>query len=141
LWRRPARRYLEGGLGTLPLAPLCNLGPGKPVNAALAPIIRRIDERLAAEAPAEDRAQLLAATFIVTGLRLARGPLLRLFEGIHNMKESSAYQAILDEGRAEGRLQALQEILLRLGGQHLGPAGKTVQAAARGGRRGAPGAH
>jgi predicted transposase YdaD len=137
VWRQSARSYLHGGLGTLPLAPLCRLPPGKPLVEALGPIIRRIDERLATEAAPADRAQLLAATFVLTGLRVPREGMGPLFERMKHMKESSGYQIILEEGRAEGlalgrtegRVQTLQQTLLRLGRQQCGAPSKAVQAA------------
>jgi len=46
------------------------------------------------------------------------------------MKESSTYQAILAEGRTEGRTEALQKTLLRQGRQRFhSPPSEAVQAA------------
>jgi hypothetical protein len=50
LWQQPVRRYLAGGLGTLPLVPLCRLLAADCLEAALAPVIRRVVERLEREA-------------------------------------------------------------------------------------------
>jgi len=111
LWRQPVRRYLAGGLGTLPLAPLCRLPAAVSVEAALAPVIRRVLERLEREATPDDRAKLAAATYVLAGLRVPPEVADRLFEGVRTMKESSTYQAIL----AEGRIEALKKTLLRLG--------------------------
>ena len=59
------------------------------------------------------------------------------------MRESTTYQAILDEGRAEGevkgraegeikdRAEEARRLLLRLGRKHLGEPGEAVEAAVR----------
>jgi predicted transposase YdaD len=121
LWQRPVRRFLAGGLGTLPLAPLCRLPAAVSVEAGLAPVIHRVLERLEREAASDDRAKLLAATYVLAGLRMTPDVADRLFQGVRTMKESSTYQAILAEGRAEGRvegrIEAMQKTLLRLGRQ------------------------
>jgi hypothetical protein len=72
LWEQPLERFLAGGLGTLPLAPLCQLPEGSTLQEALPGIIRRIHERLTQEARPEDGAKLWAATYVLTGLRLPR---------------------------------------------------------------------
>jgi predicted transposase YdaD len=136
LWRQPVRRFLTGGLGTLPLAPLAQLPGRLPVEQALAPIIRHVVERLDREAAPEDRAKLLTASIVVAGLRVSRETAEQLFQGVRAMKESSTYQAILDEGRAEGRAkgqtegqtEALQKVLLRQGRQRFGPPTEAQQA-------------
>ncbi len=121
LWQQPVRRYLKGGLGTLPLAPLCKLAEGLPLEEALQAVIRQVCNRLEREARPEDRAKLLTATYVLTGLRVPREISARLFQGVQGMKESSTYQAILEEGRAEGMASALRKTLLRQGGQKFGP--------------------
>jgi predicted transposase YdaD len=121
LWQQPVRRFLDGGLGTLPLAPLCRLPAGSSLEAALVPVIRRVVERLEREAVPDDRAKLLTATYVLAGLRVTPDVAARLFQGVRAMKESSTYQAILaegrTEGRTEGRIEALQRTLLRQGRQ------------------------
>jgi predicted transposase YdaD len=117
LWEQPVRRFLEGGLGTLPLASLCRLAGPQSLEEALAPVLRRVVSRLEVEATPEERARLLAATYVLAGLRVTPPPVERLFQGVQSMKESSTYQAILAEGRIEGRLETLRNMLLRQGRQ------------------------
>ena len=45
------------------------------------------------------------------------------------MRESTTYQAILDEGRAEGQAAEARKLLLRLGRKHLGEPDAAVEAA------------
>jgi predicted transposase YdaD len=125
MWQQPVRRFLTGGLGTLPLAPLCRLPAGITMQQALGPIVRRIAERLEHEAAPEDRAKLLSAAYVLTGLRVARDVAEQIFQGVRAMKESSTYQAILEEGQAE----ALQKTLLRQGRKRFGNPSDAVQAA------------
>ncbi len=112
------------------------------LEAALTPVIHRVAERLEREATPEERATLLAATYVLAGLRVTPEIAERLFQGVRTMKESSTYQAILAEGRTEGRIEgrtegriegrieALQKTLLRLGRQQFhNPPSEAVQAA------------
>ena len=97
-----SRRFL-GWLG-VPPEQVIHVGAGKGVpdggvhtalptafaalTEALAPVIQRIDERLAAETAPEARAPLLAATFVLTGLRVPREGMLEVFERMKPMKDS-----------------------------------------------------
>ena len=59
------------------------------------------------------------------GLTKEVAEVIHLFQGIESMRDSSVYQMILAEGRAEGEtmgeLNALRRVLLRLGKQRFGP--------------------
>ncbi len=120
LWQRPVRRVLAGHLGTLPLAPLCRLPENVPVEEALAGVIRRMDQRLQCEATPPEAALIFSAAYVLTGLRIPRERAAPLFRGVRAMRESSTYQAILDEGRQEGRIEEAQGGILQLGEQKLG---------------------
>jgi predicted transposase YdaD len=129
LWEWPVEGILAGGLGTLPLAPLCLLPDGGTPEQALEGVIRRVAARLNQEAPPEDRPKLLTATFVLTGLRVSRETSIRLFQGVGAMRESTTYQFILDEGRAEGRAEGVRNTLLRQGHKRFGPADAATQEA------------
>jgi predicted transposase YdaD len=128
LWQKPVEQFLRGGLGTLPLAPLARTA-GR--EQALAEIVRRIDDRLTREASPEDRAKLLTASLILSGLRFPPEVWERVFAGVKGMKESTSYQAILaegrEEGREEGRIDEARQILLRYGGKKLGNPSKAIR--------------
>jgi hypothetical protein len=128
LWREPVKRFLTAGVGALPLAPLCKLPGGRRAADALGPVIRRIDERLTQEAAPDVRAHLLAATYVLCGLRVSPEVATPLFQGILDMKESSTYQAILNEGA----IGSLQKTLLILGKQRFGQPQQAVEHAIRG---------
>jgi predicted transposase YdaD len=74
-------------------------------------------EREQAEAPGEEGPILLSAAFVLTGQRVSRERLIELFQGVRTMRESTAYQIILDEGRAEGeakgRTEEARKLLLK----------------------------
>jgi predicted transposase YdaD len=112
VWQQPVETILSGGLGTLPLAPLADVP-----RERLPEVIRRMDERLNQEAPPAEAAKLWTSTYILMGLRYAPALTAQLLQGVRAMRESSTYQAILDEGRTE----EAKRILIRLGSKRFGP--------------------
>jgi len=119
IWERPVESLLEGGLGTLPLAPLGRLPEGVAPEQGLAAVVARMAERVTVEAPPPVAAHLLTAAFVLTGLRVPTAEALQLFQGVRAMRDSSTYQYILDEGRAEGladgERREARKIVLRQG--------------------------
>jgi hypothetical protein len=129
LWREwQAEEVLQGGLGTLPLAPLCQMPGDAPLEEALPGVIQRLDERLRHEAAPEEASVLRTASFILTGLLVSREVLLQLYQGVQGMRESTGYQYILEEGRNEGRLETLREVVVRLGSPKFGPPEESLAA-------------
>ncbi len=135
LWQVPVDRLLASGLGTLPLAVLGQMPAGRTLDEALPAVIARLMERIEAEAPTEQRPILLTAAYVLMGLRMSRERASGFFQGVRKMRDSDTYQAILDEGRAEGetkgRAEEARKLLLRLGRKHLGEPEATVEAAVR----------
>jgi predicted transposase YdaD len=119
LWQYPVEAVLTGGIGTLPLVPLCDLGA-----TALPEVVRRMDERIAHEAPAGASPDLWTSTYILMGLRYPPELAAQLLQGVRAMRESATYQAILEEGRSEGRVEGRVEearrFLLLLGENQYG---------------------
>ncbi|MFO0968115.1 MAG: hypothetical protein U0793_21375 [Gemmataceae bacterium] len=128
LWEKPAARFLEGGIGLLPLAPLCELPEGKPLVAALREVIGVVDQRLAQERNHAEAVRLMTATFILTGLRVDKNELASIFDGVKVMHESSAYE-LLEEWEKKGEKKAQLRLLLRLGRKRLGVPDPRVEAA------------
>ncbi len=120
LWQQLVQPFLHGGLGLLPLAPLCE---------ALRDVVREIDRRLALEQDHAHAVRLMTAAFILTGMRVAKETLPSIFDGVKIMHESTAYDAILDEGRVEGRVEGEIRVLLRLGRKQFGPPDAATEAA------------
>jgi predicted transposase YdaD len=133
LWQVPVERLLSSGLGTLPLAVLGQMPAGRTPDEALPEVVARLVERIEAEAPPGQVPILLTASYVLMGLRLSRERAVELFQGVRKMRDSTTYQAILDEGRAEGeikgRAKEAQRLLLRLGRKSLGDPDVAVEAA------------
>ena len=104
VWEVPAARWLSGGLGVLPLAPL-----GAVQEAELPAVIAQIKERLDREVPQRQAAELWSATYILMGVRFEEALIQTLLQGVIAMKESVTYQAILREGEAKGLAEGLAE--------------------------------
>jgi hypothetical protein len=129
VWQMPPETFPKGGLGLVPLAPLSNVA-----EADLPALIEQMDERIRHEAAPEEAATLWTATGVIMGLRYARNQVAHLLRGIHGMKDSVTYQAIVEEGIEKGiarGVQALQNLLLHLGLKNLGPADESVERAIR----------
>jgi predicted transposase YdaD len=128
IWEHPAEEFLQHGLGTLPLAPLAAVEQER-----LPEIMRRIEERIAQEAPPQTAYELRASTFTLLGLRYDDDVARQLVRGMITMRESATYQAILeegrDEGRAVGRNQTVHDMLLAGGRLRFGPPDALILAA------------
>jgi hypothetical protein len=110
VWEQPVEAFLAGGIGLLPLAPLC-----KVKRNALPGVIRQMEKRIESEA-SNEAGILWSTTYILMGLRFPRAFAGKLLKGVRGMKESDTYQAILDEGKIE----EAQSLLLRLGEKRFG---------------------
>jgi predicted transposase YdaD len=130
LWQTPAETILNGPVGLLPLAPLCS--SVDPIER----VIGRMDRRISVEATRRESETLWAATYFLMGLHFDAAFVRELIPKGEAMKESTTYQATLEEGRIEGRQAGRQEgrqagrqegrqeeavrLLLRLGQKTLG---------------------
>ncbi len=117
VWQVPPEQWLSGGLGLVPLAPLGAVRPEE-----LPAVIAQMKQRLDREVPPSEAAELWSATYILMGVRYEQAVIQRLLQGVMSMKESVTYQAILDEGRAEGIAKGKAEEarrILRMQGENL----------------------
>ncbi len=128
LWQVPVKRLLRAKLGILPLAVLGRLPPGVRTEQALAQVIRTIQQRVEREMPTDQAKLALTSSYILSGLRIDRETGLRLFKGVRDVRESTTYQQILDEGRVEAR----REMLLEVGIERFGPPDEGVAAVVAG---------
>jgi hypothetical protein len=99
LWLQEPAAWWDQAPGLMPLYPLCcHRQPGKKAVAhAVRTITDRVPDRIV-------RADLLTTLYIFGKLAYPDVDTLALI-GREQMKESKAYQEIMDEGRAEGVLQ------------------------------------
>ena len=114
VWQLPPKPLLTAGLALLPLAPISAV-----TESELPGIIEQMGERLRSRRGRKKAEVVWAAAYILLGLRYSSALAGQLFRGVMSMKESSTYQAILEEGRSEGQTEgAIAEAkkLLRLQG-------------------------
>ena len=111
VWREPPEAFLESGLALTPLAPLAAVR-----EEELPGLVRRMADRINREPPIRAN-KLWVATYLLMGLRYPKELALQLLEGVGSMRESTTYQAILNEGlemglekgRSEGRMEGRSE--------------------------------
>jgi hypothetical protein len=128
IWERPAAELLAGDIGVMPLALLGQLPAGLDLETGLAGMIQRITERVQREAPPDQERRLLTAAFVLSGLRVSLPMAQQLFQGVRAMRDSVTYQAILDEGREEGRVDEVRKLIVRMGRKRLGTPTEDVTA-------------
>jgi predicted transposase YdaD len=115
VWELPVATLLGGGLGQLALAPISALD-----RSGLPGVVQELKQRTA---QIRDRGRLgrwWTAVSVLMGLRYDRSLVDQLLQGAMGMKESVTYQAIVEEGRAEGRAEGVRNLLLRIGADHFG---------------------
>ncbi len=121
LWQVPAETILAGPLGLLPLAPLC-----QGAEDHMEEIIAKLNRRLDAEASGKELETLAVATYFLLGLRLPSAVAVQLFRRGSAMKESTTYQATLEEGRVEGQIIKARQTLRLLGDMRFGAPSKPI---------------
>ena len=120
VWQLSPEMFLSGGLGIVPLALLSAV-----VEGELPGVIRRMDDRIRAEATQDEAGTLWTAADVLMGLRYPWQLVAQLLQGVHGMKESVTYQAIVEEG--EIMLRARQDDLLQLGRRRFGAPARTLR--------------
>ena len=128
VWTQPAESFLTGGLSLLPLAPVSDVSPSD-----LPRLIGRMEARVEAEITDEKEAEeFWATTYILLGLRYDKAVGAQLLRGVRRMKESSTYQAIIEEGVEKGiqagRLTEARRLVLRAATRRLGEPSESAQA-------------
>jgi hypothetical protein len=129
LWEVPIQVLLQGGLGTLPLAPLGQVPDGATPEEVMPGAIERLRERIHAEASPLEAAKLVTAAFLLTGLRFPRTLTFQWFQGESAMMESDTYLYILEQGEAKGEVKEARKFLLRQGRKRFGKDDENVRAA------------
>jgi hypothetical protein len=131
VWQLPAEPLLAGGIGALPLALLTDEASGR-----LGELVDRMDARMRAEhVPDVTRVLVHTSGMLLLGLRYDAVEIQNAFVRARGMKESTTYQAILREGRQEGRQEGLiagrQEDLLDILRERFGVVPPEVEARVR----------
>jgi predicted transposase YdaD len=105
IWELPPKHFLAG-IGTLPLAPIAAVS-----ESGLPEVLKEMEKRLRRRAPPSLRSQIWTSSFVLMGLRYQREFTKTLFARVLGMKESTTYQAIIEEGAVE----EARKLLLQLG--------------------------
>lgn len=136
-WKHRAEDVLAGGLATLPLAAISDVG-SMGISGTFAAMARRLSR----EASPDRRAMLLNSAWVLMGLRYGKAQANQIWEGIvmdvlkiRGIEESSTYQQILQqgwrkgeaEGKIEGKIEGVRDTLIRLGTRRFGPPSKAVR--------------
>jgi predicted transposase YdaD len=124
LWQLSVDELLSGKLGTLPFVPLTKVS-----RRELPEVVHRMQERISQEAAPSEANELWSATYVLMGLRYPTEYTDQILQGVRQMRESVTYQAILEEGRKEGRADEARNLVLRLGTQRFGPPDPAMRSA------------
>ncbi len=129
VWEIPLQKLLSAGVGLLPLAPVCDVSRDE-----IPQVVRRMEERFRAEIPRAVEAELWTATCVLLGLRFDRKLAHTLLRGVREiMKESSTYQAIVEEGMELGmelgKVSKCREDIVRIGIKRFGKPTRRIREA------------
>ncbi len=116
VWQLPPEPLLTGGLALLSLAPISAV-----TETELPGIIQQMEQRLSKRRARKQAPLVWASAYILLGLRYSPALAAQLFRGVVSMKESSTYQAILEEGRGEGAVAEARKLLRLRGEEAFGP--------------------
>ena len=124
VWTLETEEFLEGGLGTLPLAVLAKGSSRKMASSVWRQVRRRIEEQCEGEGQVRT---LLAATRALMGLKFDQEFVERAAKMI-NWEDSSVMQPVIQryraegwvEGRVEGENEGRRAAILRMGRKRLG---------------------
>lgn len=100
LWEIPAEQLLKAGLGLALFAPLGDVDP-----ARLPELVRKVRQRVDAERT-RDAPDLLAAMYILMGMRYDEAVIQTIKKEVSEMEESITYQEILKKGEVRGEARA-----------------------------------
>jgi hypothetical protein len=131
-WQVPPEKWLSGGLGLVPLAPLGDVRPED-----LPAVVAQMEQRFAEAATPQLAKELWSAVYILMGLRYETAVIQALFQGVRGMEESVTYQEILRvgtdrgiaQGITEGQIKEAQRLLGLLGRGRFGEPSPEVVAA------------
>jgi hypothetical protein len=130
VWQMDPEIFLTGPLSLVPLAVVAN------AQLSRMPSIIAASGRRFQSASVADQSALWLESRLLLGLNYAADVVRGLLAGVRNMKESSTYQEILEEGRTEGLQEGRQEgrllkgrrMLFSVGSRRFGDPSATVSA-------------
>ncbi|QJW93666.1 RpnC/YadD family protein [Frigoriglobus tundricola] len=115
VWEASAEALLAGPLALAPLAPVSDVALD-----AVPDVIRRLADRASGESDPATTDRLLTAVGLLLRLRYGQMTSSELISRYPEIREMAPFKKFLDEGRVEGRAEALRAALLRQGRKKLG---------------------
>jgi predicted transposase YdaD len=106
IWEHAPDVFLNGPISMLPLAVIARAD-----REQMPEIIARARKRIGEADASVDESTLWLEMMLLLGLKYESTFINALLKGVRNMKESSTYQTILEEGKAEGKEEMLELLL------------------------------
>ena len=127
VWELPVEYFLNGGIGTLPLAPLSNVSPED-----LPFVMMQIEERIKKELPQDEIEEFWTDVYLLLGLKYENEKAISLMKGVVGMEASSTYKAIVERGILIGETRGIQlearNVVLNMGKAIFGePSQETIK--------------
>jgi len=120
VWQLDPEQLLSGGVGTLALAPVSAVPEGEVPG-----VIRKMKSRLSGPKAPRKAKDIMAAAYVLLGLRYSDETAHALFGEVLGMEESATYRAIvrkgLQQGLERGRAEGARHTLLVFGEAKFGP--------------------
>jgi len=114
LWKEPVDSFLNAGVELVPLVPFADVE-----EQQLPELVHKMADRINTLEPAR-AAKLWTASYILMGMRYPDDLIEKPLGGIQAVKESTTYQKILRDGKAEGHIEEAQQFLLVMGTERFG---------------------
>ncbi len=115
LWEISVEELLSADLALLPLAPIANVSLEE-----IPTVIEKMEKRFAELSSDTDRKDFWTSTYLLMGLKFSKTEAYEFLKGISAMKESTTYQAILEEGAEKGRVEEARRLVLKIGSKKFG---------------------
>jgi predicted transposase YdaD len=126
LWQIPWEEWLKGPTSMLPFALL-----GQYPDEKVGEVVSRIAKRIHEDVSAADEIKLRTLALLLIGVRFPPEVIAKMFPDLSQLRESSTYKMIRDEGRVEGlevgRTEQAFKMLLKAGGRRFGEASSEVR--------------
>ena len=116
VWELSAESLLSGPLGLVPLAPVANVAVAEVPN-----VIRRVEQRLQDDADVATRDRFLTAVGILLQLRYGAVTTQEFLREYPEVRDFAFFKTFRDEGHTLGRIETLQDAILRMGRKKFGP--------------------
>lgn len=127
LWKVPAKRLLNAGIGAATLAVPGELPSRQDLHSGITDVLRELDRRFRSELEPAEANELQTTVGVLLGLRVSKAVEKSLTERVLTMEESTTYQLIIEKGELLGQLKEARDVVLSLGRKQFGPPSKKVQ--------------